>query len=229
MNALILGGTGSIGHNLVQLLVMDKRFEKIELLSRRELDIRDVNVINHLVDFSDLQELPIYEKIDILFITFGTTLKKAGTQEKQNEIDIDIPTNIMKLAREIGIDRCVIISAFGVSLNSPFAYSRMKAQLDENAKKIGFSQLILIKPSMTVGPLIEKTTTEKLSILVSDAIGKTGLIDKIKPVESISVAKCMIQSIFDLPDGTNEISSDKIEEYAKKYTDDSINRVKLNK
>jgi len=220
MNALILGASGLVGHNLLELLIMDKRFEKIELLSRRELDIREMTVTNHLVDFSNLNELPIHDTIDVLFIAFGTTLKKAGSQAKQTEIDVEIPTKIMKLAKEMGVERCVLVSALGVSKHSPFFYSRMKAKLDDNAKKMGFKQLILIKPSVLEGPRPEQRTTEKISILVGNAIGRTGLIDKYKPVESIDVAKSMIQSLIDLPDGIHSVSSDEIIDYAKKYTAD---------
>lgn len=222
MNALILGGTGLVGHELLELLIMDKRFEKIDLLSRREMDIRELTVTNHKVDFSNLDKLPLHDPVDVLFIAFGTTIKKAGSQAKQWEVDVDIPTKVMKLAKEYGIERCVLISALGVSSMSPFFYSRMKAQLDENAQKVGFKQLILIKPSILEGPRYEQRTGEKISVAVANVIGKTGLIDKYKPVESINVAKCMIQSLLDLPEGTHEVKSDEIHEYAKKYTENEI-------
>lgn len=228
MNALILGATGLVGHELLGLLIMDKRFEKIDLLSRRELDLREITVTNHVVDFSNLHELPIHHTIDILFIAFGTTIKKAGTQSKQIEIDVDIPTLVMKLSKQYGIDRCVLISAMGVSKNSPFFYSRMKAQLDENAKKIGFKKLILVKPSILMGPRIEKRSGETFSIALGNMIAKTGLIDRYKPVESISVAKCMIQSVLELPDGVHEVSSDQIPEFAKRYTDDEFQKEIVN-
>lgn len=218
MNALILGATGLIGHELLELLIMDKRFEKIDLISRRELDIREITVTNHVVDFSNLQELPIHHKVDVLFIAFGTTMKKAGSQAKQIEIDVNIPTNIMKLAKQCGIEHCVLISTLGVSKNSPFFYSRMKAQLDENAKNIGFKQLILIKPSILEGPRSEKRAAEQFSIAVGNIIGKTGLINKYRPIEAINVAKSMIQSLVDLPEGIHEVANDEIYDYAKKYT-----------
>ena len=63
MNALILGSTGLVGHELLELLVVDSRFEKIDLLSRRELDIREISVTNHMVDFSSLSELPVHHSI----------------------------------------------------------------------------------------------------------------------------------------------------------------------
>ena len=65
MNALILGSTGLVGHELLELLVVDRRFEKIDLLSRRELDIREISVTNHMVDFASLSELPVHHPIDI--------------------------------------------------------------------------------------------------------------------------------------------------------------------
>lgn len=218
MNALILGSTGLVGHELLELLVVDRRFEKIDLLSRRELDIREISVTNHMVDFAILSELPVHHSIDILFIAFGSTIKKAGSKAAQWEIDVDIPTSVMKLAKEIGVKQCVLISALGVSLKSPFFYSRMKAQLDENAKSIGFEKLIIVKPSVLEGPRQEKRTGEKLSIQIGNVIGKTGLIDKYRPVEAINVAKCMIQTSLDLPNGYHEIPSNEIVDFAKKYT-----------
>jgi len=225
MNALILGSTGLVGHELLELLIADKRFDKIDLLNRRELDLREITVTNHLVDFSNLSELPIHHAIDILFIAFGTTLKKAGSQAKQWEIDVDIPTQIMRYAKSFGIERCVLISALGVSLKSPFFYSRMKAQLDVNAKQIGFKQLICVNPSVLQGPRLEKRNAEKVSVLLGNAIAKTGLIDKYRPVESINVAKCMIQSAIDLPNGIFEISSKEIVNYSKKYTENELERM----
>lgn len=219
MNVLILGGTGWIGHNLLNLLIVDKRFEKIELLSRRELDIRDMKVINHHVDFAKLKEIPIYNPIEVLFIAFGTSFKKAGSQHKRKNVIVEIPTNVMKLAKKIGVEKCVLITSTGTSKISPIFYSRMHAQLEKNARDIGFKQLVIIKPSLIEGPSMDKSAGEKLSIFVGNAIGKTGLIDKFKPVEPIEIAKCMIQSIFDLPNGVHEITSEEIFTYAKKYTD----------
>jgi uncharacterized protein YbjT (DUF2867 family) len=218
MRALILGGTGLVGNQLVQLLVSDKRFESVELLTRREIDQRDIKVITHVVDFSSLNELQLNSKVDVLFIAFGTTIKKAGSQAKQVEIDVDIPSRVMELAKKNGVEKCVLVSSLGVSSKSPFFYSRMKAQLDENARKIGFEKLILIKPSMLTGNRTEKRFGEKLSITIGNTIGMTGLINSYRPVEAINVAKCMIQCVIELPNGIHEISSNEIVEIAKKYS-----------
>ena len=224
MKALILGATGLVGNELLQLLEADNRFEQIDLLTRRELELREVKVVNHRVDYNTLKELPIHHIPDVLFVAFGTTLKKAGSKEEQLKIDVTIPTKIMKLARDLGVKNCVLISALGVSLKSPFFYSRMKAQLDENAKQLGFDKLVIIKPSVLDGLRQEKRAGEKISIQIGNVLGKSGLIDKYKPVKSLNVAKCMIQTNFELANGYHEVHSSEINTYAKKYTFEELKK-----
>ena len=90
MKALILGATGLVGNELLQLLEADNRFEQIDLLTRRELELREVKVVNHCVDYNTLKELPIHHIPDVLFVAFGTTLKKAGSKEEQLKIDVTL-------------------------------------------------------------------------------------------------------------------------------------------
>ncbi len=217
MKAIVLGATGLVGNELLELLEEDTRFEKVELISRRELELKEMKVINHVVDFDQLKTLPIEDQCDVLFIAFGTTLKSAGSKETQWKIDVDIPTKVMKLARDLGVKQCVLISALGVSERSPFFYSRMKATLDKNARNAGFEKLIILKPSVLEGFRKDERLGEKLSVSVGNLLGKTGLIDKYKPVQAMKVAKCMIQSLIELPNGYHEIHSGLIHSYAKRF------------
>jgi uncharacterized protein YbjT (DUF2867 family) len=217
MKALILGATGLVGNELLELLEEDARFEKIELVSRRELELKDMKIINHIVDFEHLNELPIANDIDVLFIAFGTTIKTAGSKEMQWKIDVDIPTRIMKLAHQKGVKHCVLISALGVSDKSPFFYSRMKAAMDKHARQVGFEKLIIIKPSVLDGFRKEERVGERISIAIGNVLGKTGLIEKYKPVPVVNVAKCMIQSYLEFPKGTHEVHSGQIHLIAKRF------------
>jgi uncharacterized protein YbjT (DUF2867 family) len=217
MKAIVLGATGLVGNELLQLMEEDARFEKIELISRRELELKEMKVVNHVVDFDQLKSLPIEGPCDVLFIAFGTTLKTAGSKKTQWKIDVDIPTKVMKLAREIGVKQCVLISALGVSERSPFFYSRMKATLDKNARDAGFDKLIILKPSVLEGFRKDERMGEKISVAIGNLLGKTRLIDKYKPVQGMKVAQCMIQSLIELPDGYHEIHSGLIHSYAKRF------------
>jgi uncharacterized protein YbjT (DUF2867 family) len=223
MHALVLGASGLVGHELVELLILDKRFKKIDLLSRRELDVRDIKVTNHVVNFAKMDYLPIHHSIDVLFIAFGTTIKKAGSQRNQYRIDVGIPARVMRMAKSFGTPRCVLVSSMGVNKYSPFFYARMKAELDQIAKESEFEQLIIVKPSVLEGPRNERRRAEEFSVLVGNTLAKTGIFNRIRPVLATDVAKCMIQAVTHYSMGTFEITSDEIHQLARQYTSDMGN------
>lgn len=214
MKAIVLGASGLVGSELVRQLVEDQRFEKMYLLSRKSLDFKDAKILNYTVDFDNLDLFPFEDQVDTLFIAFGTTLAIAGSKEKQFQIDVEIPTHIMQLAKDAGVKNCVLVSSMGVSEKSIFFYPRMKAQLDQRARAMQFDKLILLKPSMLDGNRKEKRTGEKVGIIIGNLLGKTNLIENYRPVKIEKVAKCMRSVVFDFPSGKHEVNSKEIQTYS---------------
>lgn len=216
MRALLLGGTGAVGKELLDLLLEDSSYESVHVLSRRELAINHTKIVVHLVDLEKLQILPKIDA-DVLYVAFGTTLKLAGSKERQELIDVEIPLKIMRLAFEQGTKKCALVSVVGVSEKSPFFYSRMKARLDRQAKEIGFDHLIIAKPSMLDSVRSEKRAGEQFSIILGNWLGKTGLINAYRPVKVRAVAAAMIYKVNIGIGGFEEISNKQIPIEAKKY------------
>jgi uncharacterized protein YbjT (DUF2867 family) len=214
MKAIVLGATGLIGKELIQQLIRDDNYEKIYLLSRKSLDFEQDKIENYVVDFELLSKFPFEDKIDTIFVAFGTTLAIAGSKKNQFHIDVDIPTKVMKLAKECGVKSCCLVSAMGVSQKSPFFYSRMKAALDENSKGLNFDQLILLKPSMLEGNRLETRRGEQFGILIFNLLGKTGIFENYRPVKIKKVANCMRKAILIKPNGLSEILSKEIQMYS---------------
>ena len=46
----------------------------------------------------------------------------------------------------------VLISSDAVSRTSPFPYSKMKADLEEAVKELGFQHTVILKPGLLLGP-----------------------------------------------------------------------------
>lgn len=214
MTAIVLGASGLVGNELVHQLITDQQFEKVHLLSRKELNYNSLKIENHLVDFDSINSFPFDDQIDTLFIAFGTTMAIAGSKERQFYIDVEIPSKIMSLAKAVGVKNCVLISSMGVSEKSMIFYSRMKAQLDERAKQMDFDKLVILKPSMLDGDRKEKRSGEKFGIFILNLIGKTGLIENYRPIRIEKVAKCMRSVVFDLPKGTHELVSKQLQAYS---------------
>lgn len=81
----------------------------------------------------------------------GTTRGQAGGFEAQKKIDLDLNVELAKKAKEAGVKVYVLISASGISTTSMLAYPRMKAELDEAVKALGFEHTVLVKPGLIVG------------------------------------------------------------------------------
>ena len=214
MKAIVLGASGLVGSELVRQLIEDQRFEKVYLLSRKSLDFHSTKIENYTIDFEKIDSFPFENQVDTLFIAFGTTKAIAGSKEKQFDIDVEIPSKIMTLAKAAGVRNCVLISSMGVSKKSLVFYSRMKAELDERAKKMNFEKLIILKPSMLDGDRKEKRAGEKFGISLLNLIGKTGLIENYRPIRIEKVANCMRSVIFDLPNGIHELVSKQLQAYS---------------
>jgi len=225
MKVIVLGASGLVGSHILDLLCKDDRVSKIYCLVRRSLHVENVKVEEIVVDFDNRSTFPTLEASS-LFVAFGTTLNKAGSKEDQFRIDVDIPSMVMQWAVSVGVERCALVSALGVSKRSPFFYSRMKAELDERARKCGFNQLVIVKPSVLAGERKEKRTGEKIGLVLGELLGRTGLINSYKPIHARKVAAAMIGQMLADEKGYKEIPSAKIPLFSDQYFDAISNRNK---
>lgn len=99
-SALVLGATGLVGKEIVEQLLLDPTYKNIRLVTRRPSGFTDPRVEEVVMDLTDLPETSSLFQADDLFIAFGTTIKKAGSQKQFQKIDLDIPLSFARRARE---------------------------------------------------------------------------------------------------------------------------------
>lgn len=56
-----------------------------------------------------------------------------------------------KAAKAAGVETYVLISAHGANANSPFAYVKMKGELEDSIKALGFKHTVFVKPGFIAG------------------------------------------------------------------------------
>lgn len=86
----------------------------------------------------------------IFFSALGTTRAQAGSFENQRKIDYDLNLELAKAAKAAGVKVYVLISVTA-SKKSMFAFSRMKAELEEAVTELGFEHTIILRPGLIVG------------------------------------------------------------------------------
>ncbi len=66
MKALIAGSSGLVGSELIKLLVEQKEYAEIHVLIRRSLDLESHKVVEHIINFGELENLEIDSKAPLL-------------------------------------------------------------------------------------------------------------------------------------------------------------------
>ena len=209
MKALIIGATGATGKDLVNVLLQDPDYTEVVIFVRRLSGMAHSKLSEILTDFDKLDEVSGQINGDVSFLCLGTTLKAAGSKDKQWHIDYEIPLKFAGIARKMGIPRMVLLSAYGASTKSKVFYSRMKGKLEEDIASLAFDQYIIFKP----GILLRKGTDragERVMVGVLSFLASLGLIRKFRPLPTSILAEKLSGAPKVLTPGKHVIELDKI-------------------
>lgn len=210
MKALVLGATGAIGKDLVEQLLQDESFERVDIFVRREVKIPSDKFAVHVVDFDHPEQWADSLTGDVLFSCLGTTMKAAGSQEAQWKVDYTYQYNAAKAAHENGVPVYVLVSAIDANSKSKIFYTRMKGALDNAVQALGFESCFILQPAS----LIRKNTDrveETVGIWALKAFNAIGLMRKYTPITTEAVAAAMIRLAKSGRKGTEVIVSQDIQ------------------
>jgi uncharacterized protein YbjT (DUF2867 family) len=215
-SALVLGGTGMVGSELVKYLIEDEKYNKVVLIGRRPSGIHHSKVKDLLVDFDKPDEWRQLIKGSVLFSAFGTTIKKAGSQENQYRIDYNYQYRVAEAAAHNKVDSYVIISSLGADFNSKVFYSKMKGELDRDVKALDFENVLNLKPSLLLGNRKEVRTGESLGAIIGTLIKYVPYLSKFRPIQAKVVAKAMLVASANYK-GSREFVADELFKLAEKW------------
>lgn len=195
LTANVIGATGLVGKQLVKLLLENENFGEVKIFVRRDTGIQHPKLKQYIVDFGDKKQRVKNLTGDVLFSTLGTTLKQAGSKEKQYEVDFTYNLNFAKMAKENGFENYVLVSSIGANSGSNIFYTRIKGELDDEVAKLGFKNLAILRPSSLMGERKEKRWMEDLSLPFVQFVTRF-LLKKYRPVKDETVALAMINTVL---------------------------------
>lgn len=204
MKAMIIGATGATGKDLINVLLQDPRYTSIVTFVRRPTGLADPKLVEVLTDFDKLEEIAAHITGDVLFSCLGTTLKAAGSKEKQWHIDYEIPLKFAEIAKRNGVPGIVLLSAYGASPTSNVFYSKVKGKLEEGVVSLAFGQCIIFKP----GLLVRKGTDrlgERIMAGVLKFLNSVGLIRRFRPLPTSTLAEKLAKAPVILTGGMHVV------------------------
>lgn len=209
MKALVIGATGAIGKDLVEQLLQDDDFTRIDIFVRREVSYSSAKIAVHVVDFDHPEQWAGLLSGDVLFSCLGTTIRAAGSQEAQWKVDYTYQYNTALAARKNGVLTYVLVSSVGANAKSKIFYSKMKGALEDAVQALGFDSCFILQPPS----LIRKGSDrfgEKAGVAILKGLNAIGLLRSWKPMPTEDVAAAMIRLAVAGQPGTYIIDSQEI-------------------
>jgi len=215
--AIILGATGLTGSILVKLLVQNSNYDKIVVLSRRDIKFNSPKIEVIHVDFQTLEKT-VLPAADDVFSCIGSTLRKSGSIENFRKSDVDIPLTLSKITKAQGAKAFLSISSIGTNAKTKNYYLKAKHDMETGVLACGFEKTALLRPSMILGKreefrfaeLVERLFFKPLTQLLS------GKMRKYRPISAEAIARAMVEIANG--DFVNSIfESDEIQAIADKF------------
>lgn len=162
--ALVAGATGLVGRALIQQLARDPGVGRIRALVRKPLapDALSARVESVVADFNHLEAQPSWFAADWVFCALGSTIRQAGSQAAFRQVDFEYPLAIAKLAQAQGAKHFLLVSAVGADAHSPVFYNRVKGEIEQALRSLGYASLTIARPSLLQGPRAEFRFAERV-------------------------------------------------------------------
>ena len=209
MKALVIGATGATGKDLVNLLLEDASFERVDVFVRREVAASSPRLKVHVVDFDHVGEWAHLLTGDVLFSCLGTTIRAAKSREAQWKVDFTYQLESAREARRNGVPRYVLVSSIGANPKSGVFYTKMKGRLDEEVVKLGFPGCFILRPPSLVRKDSDRFG-EKVSVAVLKGLNRIGLLRSLRPMDTEELAAAMVALAKEGGEGTRIIESQDI-------------------
>ena len=193
--ALLFGSSGLVGGQVLNRLTNDVNYSKIKIFVRSEPEIQSNKLEIIKTDFNDLENFKDCIKGDDCFFCIGTTKQNSPNKNEYQKVELEIPKKIAQIARANSVNSFIFVSSIYANPNSSGDYVKFKGLVEEELKKLNFSNLGILRPSFLMGNRKENRTAEKVGILTFRLLSPLllGPFKKMRPINSGKVAKAMIK------------------------------------
>ena len=195
LDALVIGATGATGQEIVSQILEDDSFDSVSIFVRKDPNLTHNKLKTYIIDFSKVEDYRELMKGDVLFSCLGTTLRTAGSKEKQYLVDYTYQYEFAKIASDNGVPIYSLVSSTGANEASPFFYPKIKGRLEEAIKKLPFKTIQIFQPPTLIRQKNLMRTGEKIGIKIFGFLNSFGILKYQKPLPVSTLAKVMVDHL----------------------------------
>lgn len=195
LDSLVIGATGATGQEIVSQLLEDNSFNSISIFVRKNPNITHSKLKTYVIDFSKVEDFRDLIKGDVLFSCLGTTLRDAGSKDKQYLVDYTYQYEFAKIASENEVPNYFLVSSSGANENALFFYPKIKGKLEESIKKLPFKTIQIFQPPILIRQKNLMRTSEKIGIKMFGILNYFGILKSQKPLPVSILAKVVVEHL----------------------------------
>ena len=184
-----------MGREVLAALLADNSVATVHCVGRRAPPLQHAKLVAHTVDFKKIGTLPAVHDV---YIALGTTIKVAGSKEAFKAIDCDAIVAIARACHKQGATRLGVVSAMGADAKSGIFYSRIKGEMEDALKAIGYQTTVLVRPSLLAGQREELNQAprwgERLTLIAAPFINPL-IPANYRAVQAKDVAYALIKAV----------------------------------
>lgn len=203
MSVTLVGASGLVGSDLLQILGYLDEVQSIKVITRRPVGKLMPHIENFVLNFDNLSAHKEALKSDVFICCLGSTIKKAGSQEAFRKVDFDYVLEFAKIAEAVGAKKFLVISAMGANAQSLVFYNRVKGEMEEALRSLKIPQIEIFRPSLILGERKEKRPGEEWAQKISPALNRIliGPLKKYRAIPARDIAKAMAIATLNFREG----------------------------
>jgi uncharacterized protein YbjT (DUF2867 family) len=220
---LLAGATGLVGTRIMEAAVGRGEL-RLVALTRREAPMPPGARMEMLVaDPQGWDEAVAQIAPDAAICALGTTWRKAGRDEAAfRAVDEELVLRVARAALTAGVRNFVFVSSVGADPQSKAFYLRLKGQVEDRLRKLGFRRLDILRPGLLRGPRKgDRRLAERAGILVSPLANLLlhGSRHPYRAIDARFVARASLQCAGEKAGGAFVHEYDAIRRLAKRFDD----------
>ncbi len=198
--AMVVGASGLTGSHLVKYLCDHEAYDKVIIIVRQTSSFRHAKLVSKVKNLNEVSKHD-FEGVHDFFCCLGTTMKKAGSKEAFEQVDLRAPIQLGKLAQSQDVQHMLVISAMGANPKSSIYYNRVKGMMEDKVAELPLPHVSIFRPSLLTGERKEFRVGERFGEMVMNALKPVliGPLKKYRSIEANQVAFAMMQKAVDQP------------------------------
>ncbi len=216
LKAVIAGGSGLIGSELINCLLHREEFSEILALVRTPLSYSHPKLKQIIVSFDSLETYTSQISGDILFCCLGSTARKTPNLKDYRKVDYYYPLSLAEIAKTQRFDQYHLVSSLGANPDSVSSYLKMKGEVEIAIQQTGLQSVHIYRPSQLTGKRKEKRQFEKFTIGFMKILNPflAGPLKKYRSISAAKVASAMVNQSVKKLKGIHIYNSDQIRQLA---------------